>query len=554
MNAMRARLSESLEALREVFRNRNLRRLELAWAGSVTGTWAYAVALGVFAYHEGGPAAVGLVGLIRMLPAAVAAPFASILGDRKRRERVMFVSDILRTSALALMAVSALTGGAAEIAYVLAAFVMVIGTAFQPAQAALLPSLARTPAELTAANVASSTIESVGSFAGPALGGILLAATSPGVVFAATAGAFLWSALMVSRIRADHDPGEHVAEHHGIAREALAGFRAIGEDRNLRLLVGLFSAQTFVWGIVTVLIVVSSLDLLDLGESGVGFMNAVAGIGGLVGAIVALGLIGRRRLAGDFGLGLLLWGAPVALIGVWPEAALAYVFIGINGLGNTLVDIAGFTMLQRSVPNAVLARVFGVLESLFVGTIGIGAIVAPQLIDAMGIRATLIVTGVILPALALLSWRRLMAMDAAAVVPTAELDLLRGVPFLAPLPGPTLEHLAGSVGTVSLAAGADLFRQGDAGDRFYVVRSGAVDVVKDGRTIATTGPGGYVGEIALLKDVPRTATITARTDTELLSLDRDEFIGAVTGHAPSAAAADAVVIARVGALPRGRTL
>jgi hypothetical protein len=222
-----------------------------------------------------------------------------------------------------------------------------------------------------------------------------------------------------------------------------------------------------------------------------------------------------------------------------------------NGLGNTLVDIAGFTMLQRSVPNAVLARVFGVLESLFVGTMGLGAIVGYALIETIGVRPTLIVTGAILPALAALSWRRLMAMDAAAVVPTAEIDILRGIPFLGPLPGPTIEHLAACLQPLSLAAGSELFHQGDAGDRFYVVRSGELDVIKDGVTIATTGPGGYVGEIALLRDIPRTATITARSDCELLSLDRDEFIGAVTGHAPSAVAADAVVLARVGTLPRG---
>src|SRR5436190_15931583 len=262
----RERLGESLRAFRAVFANPNLRRIELALAGSITGEWGFGIALLVFAFERGGASAVGLVGLIRFLPAAVAAPFAALLGDRFRRERVMVVADVLRALAVAGAAAAALAGAPAGAVYALAGCVSLVSMAFRPAQAALLPSLAREPEELTAANVASSTIESVGSFAGPALGGLLLAVSSPGVVFAASSATFLWSAALVLGVvtepfELDRSTGG------GIATEALAGFRAIAGQARLRLVVALYTAQTLVNGALNVLVVVTALELLGLGKS-----------------------------------------------------------------------------------------------------------------------------------------------------------------------------------------------------------------------------------------------------------------------------------------------
>lgn len=544
IGALRAQLSESLGALRAVFANPGLRRLELAWVGSVTGEWSYVVALAVFAFDAGGAAAVGLVGLIRFLPAAAVAPFAALLGDRFRRERVMLAADAVRALGLAGAAVAVAISAPAGLVYALAALVSLVSTAFQPAQAALLPSLARRPEELTAANVASSTIESVGTFLGPALGGLLLAATSPTVVFAATAGTFVWSALMVARIPApDREERE---ERRDVVGQALAGFRAVLGDARVRLLVGLYAAQTLVAGALNVLIVVTALELLDLGEAGVGFLNSAVGVGGLVGAVAALTLVGRR-LAGGFGVGIVLWGLPILLVGVWPDRASVLVFLGLVGIGNTLVDVAALTLLQRAIPDDVLARVFGVLESLILASVAVGAVIAPVLIAGLGTRGALVATGAFLPVLAALAWRRLAALDAGARVPGRELALLRGVPIFAPLPAATLEHLAARLAPVSLAAGETLFRQGDPGDRFYVLGGGEVEVSAGGRELSALGPGGYLGEIALLNDVPRTATVTARTQVELFALERGEFLTAVTGHAASAAAADAVIADRLGA-------
>jgi MFS family permease len=548
VNGLRGRLGESLRAFRAVFENPNLRRLQLAWGGSIIGHWAYGIALAVYAYEQGGAAAVGLVGLIRMLPAAFAAPFMAALADRYPRERIMLVSDVTRMLAMAAAAAVALSEGPAAAVYLLGSFEAIMRTAFQPAQSAITPTLARTPQELTAANVSASTIESVGVFIGPALGGLLLAATSPGVVFAATAVTYLWSALNVARIRADR-PEPSAAQAH-LARQALEGFKLIAIDGDLRLLIGLFAAQTFVAGALNVLIVVTALDLLELGDAGVGYLNSAIGIGGLLGALAAAALVGRRNLASPFGIGIVLWGVPLVVIGLWPEPLPALLMLGLLGVGNTVVDVAGLTLLQRAVPDEILARVFGVLESLAVATIGLGAITAPLLVSAFGARTAMVIMGALLPIVTALFWRRLTQIDQGSE-PAEQLGLLRSLPLFHPLPPTTAEQLAASLVPVRVPAGEDVFRQGDSGDRFYVVENGEVVVSVDGQPVNRLGRGGYFGEIALLRDVPRTATVTAETDTDLLALERDEFIAAVTGHAPSAEVADAVIASRLAGLRPG---
>jgi MFS family permease len=547
---LRRRLSESLRAFSAVFANADLRRVELAWGGSVVGQWGYEVALAVFAYRAGGATAVGLVALARLIPAAVVAPFAALLGDRFRRKRIMVAADLARVCTTGAAAAAVFAGAPAIVVYALAVLTALASTAFGPAQSAALPSLARTPEELTAANATSATLESVGFFLGPALGGVLLAVTSVGAVFAATAGLFLWSALVLSRIATD-SRGDPATEVESIGREALAGFRAIFGERRLRLVVGLYGAQTLIAGVMRVLVVVTALQILDLGPSGVGFLNSADGVGALAGVLVLLGVITTGRLSGVFGLGILMWGAPLIVLGVWPSVPLALLCFGVIGVGNVLVDVAGLTLLQRTAPEKVRARVFGVFESVFLATIGIGAIVAPVLIAAFGPQGALIAAGAGLSVVVLLFWRRLATVDAPALVPERELTLLRNIPIFAPLPPVTLEQLASQLSHVRVTAGDVVFREGEHGDRFYVVEKGEVTVDPEGRPAVTLGRGGCFGEIALLRDVPRTATVTARTDVELWALERDIFIAAVTGHAPSAEAADAVVASHLGSVTAG---
>jgi MFS family permease len=546
MQALRRQIVDSLDAFASLYRNPSLRRLQLAWIGSSVGTWGYVVALMVYAYGQGGAAAVGLVGVIRWFPAAIAAPFGGMLGDRFPRLRVMVVSDLVRAGTLAAAAAAIALSAPAAVVYVLAILVTLVSQAFGPAESALLPTLAESPEELAAANVANSMIEYGGYFVGPALGGVLLAVSNVETVFAATAAAFLWSAAMLAliRLRAP-EPGREAARGSW-QHEALAGFRTISQDSRLSLIIGLFAAQTFVYGGLTVLIAVASIQLLGLGSPGIGYLNAALGVGGLIGGVVAVTLVGVRRLALIFGVGLVLWGTPILVLGLWAKTGPAFALIGLAGLGMTLTDVAGFTLLQRAVPEEVLARVFGVLHSAFFAAGGIGAIVAPALVSWLGIKGALIVTGAVLPVITAPCFGMLGRIDRSLTVPTAQLKALRAIEMFAPLPAPTLEALAMSLARIDIPAGETLFRQGDHGDRFYIVETGEVEIEIDGRVANVLGPGNHFGEIALLRDIPRTATARARKETQLYALERDAFLGAVTGHAESSEAAESVVFARLG--------
>ena len=364
MTSPTARLAESVRAFAGSFGNPGLRRLQLALVGSEIGGWGYLIALAVLVFDAGGAAALGVLTLVMMLAPGIAAPFTAILGDRFERVRVMVAADLLRAVLMAAATAVVFAGTPTWILYVLAALSSVAGTAFRPAQAALLPSLARTPDELTAANVASSTIESVGAFAGPALAGVIVAASDPGVSFAIAAGTFLWSALLVARIHAVARTGNEEAEPaepESILEVVTAGARAVGTDSRARLIISLVSAQTFVAGTLLVFLPVLAIELLRWGEGGLGAVNAAIGIGGIVGA--AASVASRRRPPAR---------APArgrsAPLG---RAARPPCAVGqqCRGAGAARRDrdrercrgrLQANTLLQRAVPDRLLARVFGI--------------------------------------------------------------------------------------------------------------------------------------------------------------------------------------------------
>jgi hypothetical protein len=349
--------------------------------------------------------------------------------------------------------------------------------------------------------------------------------------------------MLAPLLRTPEPPLSHERPH--LAEEATAGFRAIAHDPRLRLVVGLFSAQTLVNGAFGVLIAVSALQLLDLGDGGVGYLNAAVGVGGVIGGLVSLGLVGHRRLATTFGIAVAGTGGPLLLLGGIPTTAAALVAFGLIGFANIICDVSGFTILQRGTPSEVLARVFGVLHSLFYATVALGAVLAPPLIHWLGVRWTLVIVGSLLPILAVLSRASLLRIDVEPGDPR-RLALLEAIPIFAPLSPPVLEQLAARLTPVHANAGDELIRRGDHGDRFYVVDKGEVEILVEGEPPRREGEGTYFGEIALLRDVPRTATVVAATDADLFALDRDDFLPAVTGHAASTQAADAVIGSRLG--------
>ncbi len=551
MVGLRKQVAESAGAFGAVVRNPSLRSLQLAWAMSVVGHWAYLVAVSVYAYQVGGDAAVGLIFVLRLVPAALIAPFTGLLADRYRRELILLGSVVARIALVGAAAACVFLDVASSVVYALAVLAALAQTPFRSAQAALTPSLCGSPTELTAANAVASTIESLAVFLGPALSGVLLAVASTGAVFVVTAAMLVVSAFFVVRLRSSAEAApKREIEASTIASEALAGFRVIGREPPLRVLIGLLTAQTLIAGAVQVYIVVISIELLGLGKAGVGYLNSAIGVGAIVGGIVAFGLTGARRLSPAFMIGIAFWGVPLALLGVWSQTSVALILFGLMGFGNSLVDVAGFTLVQRAVPDDVLARVFGVIQMLWLGSVGIGAILAPRLIGWLGTKHALLATGLALVGLAALLAVRIAAIDAASRAPAAdELRLLGGVPIFAPLAGATLEHLAGRLVPLVAEPGTEIVRQGGTGDRFYVIAEGELDVLADGHQISTLGPGGYFGEIALLRDVPRTASVRARTRAVLYALEREEFLAAVTGYAPSVQAAERVVSDRLGRTP-----
>lgn len=553
VTGLREKVLDAGRSLREVFRNPGLRRIQLAFAGSIVGDWAYATAVAVYAYEHGGATAVGVLGVVRYTSMAIVTPFTSVLGDRYPRRLVMVASDLSR-AALVLVGASVIANGGPRMAvFALAIATSICGSPFRSAQASLLPQLTDDPADLSAANVSSSTIESVGFFAGPALAGLLLAISSIPTVYVFDAATFVWSTLLVVGVRVPvrgDEPvatGGHESGGESFLTEVSAGYREILRNRDLRLVVGLLCAQTIVAGASLVFTVTIALSLLGIGRSGFGYLNATTGVGGIAGGFLALVLAQRGRLAQDFGVGVILWSAPLLLVAVWPTTGAAVAVMVLIGLGNSLVDVNAFTILQRIAPKAAMSRVFGAMESAVIGGMALGALLMPALIGSIGLRWGLVAVGVGVTTSVALGARGLRRIDLTALAPPG-LELLRRVSLLAVLPEQTLERLARALIRVDAPEGRVVIHQGDVGDRFYVIESGTVEVTKDGRHIADLGPGDFVGEIALLREVPRTATVTATTDAVLQALERVDFIPAVTGQLDFGEAAEAAMTMRLAML------
>ena len=550
-----AALGDTWTSLRSVFVNPALRRIELALAGSMIGDWAYATAVVVWAYGVGGARLVGVWGAVRLLLMAFASPIGSVLADRLPRKTVLIGSDLLRALLAVVATICLFVDAPAGVVLVVATLLSLIGCVFRPAQMAWMPSLTRRPEELTAANGASSTIESVAFFVGPALGALLVSTTSVEVVFLLNAATFVLSAALVWGIHpiagptpgddeddADEDePGEKI----GAFAEMASGFTHIRGDRDLVMVAILVCAQTAVAGATIVFGVTFAVEILETGPAGVGVIDSVFGIGAIVGGFYAIARSTKNRLAGDLALGTVLWSLPLLLVVAYPSPVTVFASAILLGFGNPLVDVNFATIVQRLTPNAVLGRVFGAYEGALIATMALGSAVMPFLISGLGLRWALAVLALVvgIPAMAFLP--RCLRLDATLRAP-AGTELLRGIAIFSPLAPAKIEALASVLSTETASAGSAVVSEGEVSDRFLVIVSGRVEVTQNGEHLRFEGPGEFFGEIGLLRDVPRTATVTAVEDTTLYSLARDDFLDAVLGVDESLAAADDVVMRRLG--------
>ncbi len=519
----RTRIGRSIATLRAAGTNRAIARAVVAFGGFNLSEWAIWIAMLVYAYERGGATAAGLVAVVQLLPSAILSPVIAGYGDRLPRERLLLASYVVQAVGMTVTAYALASEAEPIVVYLLAAATTVGIGMTRPAHFSVLPSLARTPDELTAANVASSTVQNLAILVAPAMAGLILAASGAGAVFALAAVVSTGSALLVALIRteplaraaADQPLAVGAAvEGGGVATEIelappdvdhepviglIDGLRILRRHVGTRTIVILIGTGSLIEGSLDVIGVVLALELLQTGESGVGILGSAVGLGGLVGAAIAATLVGRRRLAGPFAIGLILWGGPLAIVGLLPLPLLAVLLFVVAGVGRSLMDVAGRTLLQRVAPHDVLAGVLGSLEGLQDLMLAAGSIAVPILIALVGPRWAIVLAGLWLPIVVLLTWRYVVAADAHAVIHVRELDRLRALPLFAPLPPPTIEWLAAALQTIPVPAGTAVIREGQAGDRFYVIDAGSCEVTIGERVIRTLGPGDGFGEIALLR-------------------------------------------------------
>ena len=541
------------DSMRRVLKNPNLRRIQLAFFGSLTGDWAYATAITVWAYQEGGATAVGIFQAARFIGMAVAGPLGAVVADRVSRKTFMMTTDLIRAVLVSVSAVILMMGGPAVAIYVLSVVAAMVGAPFRSAQAGLIPKLVDTPDELTASNAVAANLENAVLFIGPALGGALVATTDVAVVFWLNVASYLWSFFLVASIRvpapgpsasaAEGAEGDDEAE--GFLREVTTGFATVARDGDLRTVALLAAAQGFVWGALTVFMVIMAVSILDTGAAGVGYLNSIMGVATIGGGLVVLTRVSKGRLGQDMTVGVLGWAIPLIALAAFPSPVTVFAALAVIGLSDPWVNVGFETIPQRLAAERMISRVYAAVESALIGAMALGAVAAPLMVRWIGFEESMLVIGVLIAAYAASTLPRMRRLDARLTEP-AHLPLLRSIGIFAPLAPPVLEALARQLESVTFEAGAAIVREGETSDRFYVIADGSVEVTQAGRLLRTEVAGEFFGEIGLLRDVARTATVTALTDTTLLALERHDFLEAVTGVSEARTAADEVVSRRLG--------
>jgi hypothetical protein len=513
--------------------------------------YAVWIAMLVFAYTRGGVTIAGLVAVAQLVPAAVVAPVAASLADR-RSPVVLLAGGYLTQAAAMAGTAAAVIAGAPLAAYAAAAVAATAVTTTRPAQSTLLPSVAATPDQLTAANVVAGWLEAAGVAAAGLLAGVLISLAGVGSVFVVCAVLGLVAASLVAGLRvAALAPAEQSAP------AALAGVGeglrlAAGQPR-LRLMLALLAADAVVMGALDLLVVILAISVLGRSQAWAGYLTFAFGVGAVLAATGSAVLVGRRLGGPILGAALMFSGALAALAS---GAGLAgtVALLALAGASHSLLAVAARTLLQRSVPAQLIGRVFGILEGLMMAGYALGALLVPALVHLGGSRLALLGVAAVLPLAAVTGGRAVFRLDAGTPVPVVEIALLRSLPLFAELPAPAIEGLAAALTPMQLRAGTVLIRQGDPGDAYFAIAEGELDALQDGRLLRRCGRGEGVGEIALLRAVPRTATVIAHTAATVYELNREPFLTAVLGHDPTLRQAYRIADARLagGAPPDDR--
>jgi hypothetical protein len=539
-------LRERFAVLGRVLANPRLRRVELAFLNFGCAEYGVWVAVLVYAYQRGGATLSAAIAVLQLLPAAIVAPIAAAVADRRGGAFALRLSYLLQALSVAVTAAAMLLGAPSPVAYAGAVIAASAVTLTRPAQGALLPRLVDTPRQLIAANVVSGWVESASLLIGPAATGAMIALDGSGAALALWAVALAISALMVAGLDATGTAPEQEDEpEEQFTAAAGAVLRLARATPGLPAVIGVLVLQFIAMGAIDVLVVVLAIKALAFGASGAGYLDSSFGAGAVIGALGAIAMVGARRLAGAAVVAVIVWGAAFIVLGTWTTIAGSFAVLAAAGASHTVLDVSGRTILHRVVPPQFHGRMFGVLEGLSMFGLAIGSLSVPLLVGVGGVRTALIGIGALLLVAALAALIPLGRLEQTAPVPELQLGLVRRAPLFAILSGPVLEDLARALVARPAAAGEAIVREGELGDRFYLVGEGTLDVTASGRHLRTLEPGDGFGEIALMRDGIRTATVTAREPVVLYELGRAHFLEAVSGNRLAHSAAEELVSSRL---------
>jgi MFS family permease len=536
-----------LAVFRDVLRIADVRRVEAAWLAFNTGEWAIWVAILVYAYVATGPGSVGIVAVAQLLPAAIAAPLTAKIGDRMPRGRALTLAYATTGTAMVATGLAMFVGLPPPIVYVLAASVVVAYTSIRPIQSAILPAVVGRAEHLTAANALSTVLEGTGVLFGPLLCGVILTVAPPATVYVGAGVATLVAALLVGPLRSlGNRPVVHVASD--LESPAQTGARpsriqAVKAEPGRALAITLLAARFGVAAAMDVLLVFASIEYLGMGQAGAGFLSAAIGVGWVAGGALTVGLVGRPRLTPLLLIGASIWAVPVVGVARVSEGTAALLLLVGAGIGLAVVDVAVRTVLQRLVPVEDLPRVFGLAEGASMGGAATGALVAGVLVAVVGLGGAIVAAAVTLPLVALAIVPTVGRDEAAHPIPFRQIALLRRLPLFAPLAPPALEAAAAALSAEALPAGTAVITEGEVGDHFYAIEEGEVQVSQGARVIGRLGPGSSFGELALIRDIPRTASVVAVTDVALQALERHAFLLAITASEGAADEAERIAAA-----------
>jgi CRP-like cAMP-binding protein/predicted MFS family arabinose efflux permease len=524
-------LESSLDALRSVRGAPTLRHYVGAIALLDLAQYTSGMVIWLYVFGRGGTEAISLLVITGSGTVALLAAPMSSLADRYGRGRIAAVSALLRALALLAIALSIAAHWPVWTTLVLAGVEGAVYAVGAPALRGLAPTLVQSPSELGSVNLIISLGLALAVFLGPLVGGVAYQLTGAAPVVVVVAAVFALSYRRLADFQQKDAPVDARPEteaQHGRFSEALAGLRSAASNDRIRLTLLVFCGYSFAVGIVDVVLIVIARDVLHESSSGAGALYAAFGVGGLL-AGLGIGGLARARLARTFGTAVVLWAVPLAAMALVVQPAIAWACAAFAGIGGTVAQGAGDTVLQRVTPDRLMSRVLGAYEALT----GIAYLVAAPLpailIGSLGAGTVLVLGVAVAPLVVMACWRGLLRLDRDLDVDDERLRLVAGVPWLRTGSLAEQDRLAALLEEDSVPEGEVIIYQGEIGARFYILRSGAVRVLVDGREVSRLRSGDWFGEVALLSDIPRTATVQATEASVLLSLSEDDFHLALAG-------------------------